>query len=128
LAHTVKFLEGWRAKHSTEADLKKGKSPAFSYFVSLDHKMSVANLWGLKFAANYNQMVGSALTLKLGKSKKVDCYYKGHLATSENHKFYFEHKLGLDPHGVSPISNAFTASFQDSLGIGTINGHLYLPC
>ena len=74
-----------------------------------------------------NYLLGVSLSSRSSGKKKVETTCKGHLATGENHKFYVEHKCAYEPGGgEKSFVNSVTASYQDSLGIGTLNGHLYL--
>jgi hypothetical protein len=76
-----------------------------------------------QYLTQYNDVMGLSFTSKLWGRQKGDLFYRGHMTCGEGHKFFLEHKLSHDS-SQGTINNALTASYQESLGIGTLNGHV----
>ena len=126
LNQAYNFWDGWKWKSSLEVDQKE-KGRNYAYNINLIKKRFVAFPVWFRFISQYNEQFGLGFSAKVNGRQKLQSSFKGHVSTAENHKFYLEHKCSgqLGAGSQAPLVNSVTASYQDSLGIGTLNGFLY---
>ncbi len=115
-------------KFKTSVDIDSKKDIVYGGNIGFQHKRLVKDTNPeqnkIMFLAQYNEVLGTSLSLRSSLKQKLQLFYKGHFVTGESHKIYLEYKFGYDSAATNKYSNNFTLNCQDSLAIGTFNGSL----